>query len=586
MKHQSDQSTCPATDCPDDLTSATVADLIITGAQIFTMQESQPWASAIAIARDRIVFVGNDDDAQRYLGKTTRHIQMSSELILPAFIDSHTHPVTSTQTGPILELPETQDPKVIAQAVSDYALAHPNLPLIKGRSWDITAFGADGPRKEILDAAAPNQAVLLLDSSGHSQWVNSKTLQMMGVDETTPDPVPGVSGFTRDPDGSPTGWVKEAALSFFMERLDIPTKLDGESLLSFLHYLRGLGVTSVYDAGIELLDVSIKNDEAYSLLARYDREGRLPVRYFGSMVIHSPEHLPNAINNYKRLRSLYDGDRLKFNSVKLFLDGVSELGTAYLLEPYENRAGSRGRPTISRDALDTLLAELQAEQIDLHVHTIGDGAVRMMLDAVEALQNRVGPLSFLVTIAHAELVDPADMTRFAQLGICVNHTPHWNGGYFSGQGATLGPERSIRTNQLATLIATGATVALSSDITESTEWETERANPYLGIQVGHTRQEPGAEPGTPVFPPQNECATLVDMLAGYSINGAIQLRSEHDLGSIGVGKLADFQILDSNIFEIPKTEIHKIRPIAVFMDGILVEGDINKDQLNNQFGEA
>ncbi len=550
------------------------ADLVITGARIFTLEPATPWASAIALKGEKIVYVGDDDGATALIGADTRHILLSSDVILPAFIDSHTHPVTATQTGPILELPPGAAPQEIIEAVANYAKAHPELSCIKGRAWDIDAFGLEGPNKELLDHAVSDRPVLLLDSSGHSQWLNSKALEQMNVSAATPDPVPNVSVFVRDSDGSPTGWAKEAALWFHTEQLDIPTKLDGENLLGFLTYLRALGVTSVYDAGIELLDVAIRNDEAYEILSRFDREGRLPLRYFGSLVVHSPVQLAGAIDEFKRLRERYSGHRLKFNSVKLFLDGVSEIGTARLLAPYEGQPDNYGLTTISREELDGLLAELHAEQIDFHVHTIGDGAVRLVLDAVEALRERVGEPATQITMAHVELVDPADIHRFKSLGIYVNHTPHWNGGYFRGQERTLGPERAKRTNQLASLIATGAVVALSSDITEGPEWETDRANPYLGIHIGHNRREPGTALDAAAFPPVDEKADLVDLLAGYTINGAMQLRVDDDLGSLTVGKIADFQILDKDIFEVPADEIYKVYPKAVFMDGQLVAGSL------------
>jgi predicted amidohydrolase YtcJ len=216
--------------------------------------------------------------------------------------------------------------------------------------------------------------------------------------------------------------------------------------------------------------------------------------------------------------------------------------------------------------------ELHRSSIDLHLHTVGDAASRTALDAVEQARSAVGgTLNTRVTLCHLELLSAADIPRFKGLGVVANTTPHWNGGYFQGADRWLGLERYNRMYRVQPLLDAGATVTFSSDITDHIEWETDRANPFLGMEIGHTRQE---GPNGPVRPPEAERLKLEDLVRGYTLNGAFQLRKDGELGSIEVGKSADLVVLNKNLFEVGPYDIHTVAPVAVLIEGQLAFGKL------------
>ena len=272
-------------------------------------------------------------------------------------------------------------------------------------------------------------------------------------------------------------------------------------------------MTTLFDAGNDDRD-----DEVYAAVARLEKEGRLPLRYEGCVHVTLPDQLGGAVARLERLRAPYAGARLRLNTVKIHYDGVSEIGTSSVLEPFLSNPRSRGNTLVSGERLRDFMLELDAKGIELHLHTVGDAAVRTALDAVEAAQARLGrPLRGRVTLCHDELVSPADVPRFAKLGVIANFTPHWNGGYFGGADRTLGLARYNRMYSVTPLLDAGATVTFSSDITDHIEWKTGRADPFLGMQIGHNRQEPEGGKDAALRPPENERLRLEDLVKGYTL---------------------------------------------------------------------
>jgi hypothetical protein len=546
------------------------ADLVLCHARIYTVDPARPWAEAVAVRGGRIVYVGDNAGADTLVGPRTHHHELAGRLVLPGLVDSHTHPGLVTSSGDVFLLPQTQDPSVLLQAVADQARSHPDLPILVGGYWPIAAFGTSGPRKEDLDRAVPDRPVVLFDDSGHSQWLSSRALALMGVDKSTPDLVPGLSYFERDANGEPTGWAKEMAAIPYLRKMGLRPKLNPGDLKDFLDYLVSKGVTTLFDAGN-----AERDDEVYAALAQLEKDSRLPLRYAGCVHITQPDQLAHAVERLERIRRTYAGLRLRFNTIKIHFDGVSEIGTSSVLEPFLSNPRSRGNTIVSGSRLQEFLLELHAKGIDLHLHTVGDGAVRTALDAVEGAQASLGdPLKSRVTLCHNELVSDADVPRFKKLGVVANFTPHWNGGYFGGADRVLGLPRYNRMYSAQPLLGARATVTFSSDITDHIEWTTGRADPFLGIQIGHNRQEPEGGAAASLRLPATERLRLEDLVKGYTLSGAYQLRMEDSLGSIEAGKLADLVILDKNLFEISRYDIHRVTPRAVLMEGRLVSGEL------------
>ena len=337
-------------------------------------------------------------------------------------------------------------------------------------------------------------------------------------------------------------------------------------ITQFLAYLSSLGVTTLMDGGNRWYA-----DDVTPLLAELDRSGQLPVRYEGVYHIYVPNQVPGAIDELRRMRRSYTGRRLKFNTVKIHFDGTHEIRAAATLEPYSDDPSNRGNTLIDEDALTAFILELHEAKLDLHLHCVGDRATRVALNAVERAREALDePLYPRVTLAHLEVIDPADLPRFRELDVLANFTPAWHAYWEVDLTRTTLGERYDRSFLIRPLLDQGATVTFSSDTTSLESIE--NANPYLGMQTAHNRQYPPDGPDARVREPVADRLSLEEIIKAYTIAGATQLRMNEDIGSIEVGKLADLVVLDRNLFEIDRYEIAEATPEAVLMEGEVIHG--------------
>ena len=548
--------------------TATSADMVLTNGQIYTVDDSQPWAEAVAIENGRFEYVGDADGVRAFVDSDTVEYDLQGRFVLPGLVDSHTHPGLVARSVDYVELPWTPETKKeMFDALVAYADENPDKEFIVGGRWPTGLFGEEGPNRHELDAVLPDRPVILTDTSGHAQWLNTKALEVLGIDRNTPDPIPGLSYLYRDADGEPTGWIKERAISAQLAAAGIGDQVSADSLAGFLEYLSALGVTVVFDAG--------NSEEGYKAAAELDRNNRMPLRYEGSYRIEVEDQFSGAVQELKRLRKTYGGKRLRFNTIKIMFDGVSEIRTSAVLEPFLGEEDYRGRTVVDAPRLSNFILELHDEQIDLHLHTVGDAAIRTALDAVEIARAELGGQPDIrITFCHLEIIDEADFDRFKKLNIFSNFSPQWHGGHIQGAQLTLGQARYDRMFTVQPLLDRDVSVAFSSDITNAGKWRTDRASPFFGMQVGHTRLEPEFGAKATIRPPENERLSVEDMIRGYTLNGAAQLGLDNELGSIEVGKVADLVVLDRNLFEVLPSQIKSTRPTAVLMEGKLISGSL------------
>ncbi len=548
--------------------TAMSADMVLINGMFYTVDPSRPWAEAIAIESGRFVYVGDADGVKEFINSDTVEYDLHGKFILPGLVDSHTHPGLVARSVDYVELPWTPETKQdMFDALVAYAEENPDKEFIVGGRWPSGLFGEEGPNKRELDAVIPDRPVILTDTSGHALWLNTRALEVLGIDKDTPDPIPGLSYLYRDADGEPTGWIKEKAISEQLAAAGIGDRVSADSLADFLDYLAALGVTVVFDAG--------NGDEGYRAAAELERDNRLPLRYEGSYRINHEDQFGRAVQELRRLRATYGGERLRFNTIKVMFDGVSEIRTSAVLEPFLGEGDYRGRTLVDATRLSDFILELHEEDINLHMHTVGDAAVRTALDAVDAAHAKIGGApNVRITLCHLELIDDADLDRFNELNIFSNFSPQWHGGHIQGAELTLGQDRYDRMFRAQPLIDRDVSVTFSSDITNAGKWRTDRASPFFGMQVGHTRLEPEFGPNAMIRPPENERLSVEDMIRGYTLNGAAQLGLDSDLGSIEVGKVADLVVLDRDLFKTPATQIKLARPTAVLMEGALISGSL------------
>lgn len=552
------------------------ADLVLTGAKIFTSNRQQPWAETVAIKDGRFIYVGDSSGAAAFRSDSTAVVDLDGRLVIPGLVDSHAHPgyIDVEQYGNIAETSE----EAMLDAVRQYADEHPDDEWLRLCCWPLGLYvkGNQGPDKRTLDAVIPDRPVWFVSEWWHSGWLNSRALEVLGVDKDTPDPKPGVAIYARDSSGEPTGWVKEGGgWQFFAEHFPIDDPDHGksheENMVAGLRLLSESGVTTLYDAGNFGFE-----DRVYGFMAGLEANGQLPVRYEGTYQVFTPERRHSAVSEMKRYRREYGGERLQFNTVKLFMDGIYQNRTSALLEPYVDDPTYVGETLLSVDELRDFLLELSSEQLDIHIHAEGDLAVRRVLDAVEGAQGIAKDGFYTrVAISHLGLIDPADLPRIKELGIVANYTPWW---FTTEQNdpvrASLGDERFGRMFDPATLFDLGVDVTLSSDEWWGGELLPTYLNPYFGMQIGHTRMYPGdwREQEEIVRPPAGGQLSIEQVITGYTQNGAYQLRMENELGSIEKGKLADLVVFDDNLFDIDSDKIWKVEPAAVLMEGEVIQG--------------
>jgi predicted amidohydrolase YtcJ len=561
---------------PQDDESVTLleADVVIRNAKIFTSSAEQSWAEALAISNGQFVYVGDNEGAEAIQASLSADLQ--GRLVLPGLIDGHAHPgyVSVENFGEVSG--ETKE--ALLASVKAYADQHPEQRWLRLCCWPTAMFvdGTEGPQKELLDAVLPDRLVWFESETAHDFWLNSKALAELGVDSTTPDPKPGLAMYARDDQGNPTGWVKEGAgVQHFAEQFALidPMHIERhrDAVAEILDVMSGHGLTAIFDAGNKGY-----GDHVYSVIASLEKEGRLPLRYYGTYQIFTPERAAKAIAEVKRYRRQYGGPLLRFNSVKVFMDGISANQSASYTQPYIG-SGITSEPLLSTEELTALLLALHEEKLDLMVHSIGDRAIHTVLDAVEAAQIEVEGVFYpRVTVAHLALIDPADFNRIETLGVVANFSPWWFGVESSPVVRDLlGPERYDAMYPARTVFETGARVTFSSDEWWGGDMLPTYVSPYLGIQTGHTRQYPkewwqSANDG--VRAPVSERLELEQLLAGYTRNGAYQLRLENTLGTIAVGKDADFVVLEEDLFEIDPHRIWALQPSLVVMQGKVMQG--------------
>jgi predicted amidohydrolase YtcJ len=511
------------------------------------------------VAGGRIVYGGDRAGALRLRGDATRVVDLGGRMVLPAFQDSHIHLISGGVELGLCDLNGLRTKGEVLARIREYAAAHPDAAWITGGGWDLPLFPQANPRKEDLDAVVPDRPAVISSADGHSAWANSRALALAGVTAATPDPAGG--RIERDPrSGEPSGTLRESAAGL-VDRL-VPDLRPED-------YVRGLkagqalanrnGIASIVEAsaGPSLLD-------AYAAL---DRSNELSVRVLASIHVDTAKG-PAEAGRLDGLRRRYAGRRLKATAAKIFADGVMEPHTAALLEPYVDRPGDRGTPLLEPEAFDALAVALDRAGFQIHVHAIGDRAVRMALDAFAAAGRANGFRDMRHHIAHLELIDPADIPRFKRLGAAANFQALWA---YADPYITdltlpiLGPARSRWLYPIGSVARTGAVIAGGSD------WSVSSLNPLLAIQVALTRRGPEDGPGEAWIP--EERVDLTTMLRAYTVNGAWLSRDEGWRGTLEAGRAADLIVLDRDLYGLAPSEIGKARVVLTLLDGRAVYRD-------------
>lgn len=554
------------------------ADTIIYNGIIYKSDPERNCAEAAAIRDGKFICVGTEKECEAFKDESTRMYDAEGRLVLPGLIDGHTHPETIANSRWRVQMPEFDDMHELLSFVKKYCEEHPvsELPFFFGECYPSTMFDEKGPRKEWIDEYVSDRPVRLQDFTDHACWYNSRALELMGIDkngeksETAPFIV-------RDENNEPTGWVLEPMPTSDMEDIMFdrigwypPTEVTEETITPFLDFLNECGVTAIYDGITE-------TESAMKLFYDMDMEGKLNMHYEGMCLLEEYDKLEQCIETLKEWQKKYTSRHVRIHTVKFFLDGTNEMGNSASLEPhYNDPAGTNyGEINMTEEELTHVLLRLNEEGIDLHIHVVCDRGFRTACNAYEkalkTVEQEGGAWKIYMELAHCELVHPDDMKRPAELGIIINWSTHWAGGYF-GEAAIeyLGKDRWNTMYDMTKFIESGAVVTYGSDVIGMCEEH--RGDPFFGMQISATRVDiedpldPDRYPGS-VRQPESAKLSVEEMIRGYTRYGAIPLRLEDKIGTIEAGKQADLAVLNKNIFQIPPEELRTVKPDAVMFEG-------------------
>jgi len=541
------------------------ADLILKNGAVYTVDVVRSWANAVAVKGETILYVGSNRGAQRYAGPKTRVVDLGGKMVLPGFQDAHVHPLWAGIESTQCDFTGLENKQAYLDTVKAYASSHPDKPWIRGNGWDMSFFPKGIPNRADLDAIVPDRPIFLYSKDGHTAWVNSKALEIAGITRDTPDPERG--RIDRDRDGEPVGSLQESAIELVQEHVAPYTPDEAlHGLRLALQKLNSLGITSFQEASAPL-----GVQDGFSMLDTYrdlDRQGELTARVVVSMLL-DPEKGESQVPDLIRARREYTRGGVRAHTVKIFQDGVVESQTAGMLEPYRVRDGGHGMALVEPEELKQIVTRLDKEGFQVHFHSIGDAAIRQVLDAIEAARRANGARDSRHHLSHIEVFHPDDIPRFRELGAIANFQPLWAlaDGYMKDLTLpVLPPETHRWIYPIRSLLRSGAVVAFGSD------WSVTSVNPLEGIEVA-VRRANWTRPEEKPFMP-DERIDLKDAIAAFTINAAYVNFQEKRTGSIEPGKLADLVVLNRNLFAIDPSQISETRVVLTLFGGRPVHGDL------------
>ena len=522
-------------------------DLILTNAIVYTADAARSRHQAVAVADGRICAVGTAAEVEGLAGARTEILDLDGRLVLPGFIDAHMHASAAVEELYDVSLSECDSVAACVAAVARYAREHPELPAIRGYGWSDTYMPRLGPAAADLDAVVPDRPIILFDDSYHSGWLNSAGLRLAGFTASTPDPDNGV--IERLADGSPSGTLREGP-NALAERAFPPytTEQARQGILHFQRTVAGpYGLTTVQDA-----NPRPGRDAALEAFEALQAAGELTARYCLSLWILEDLPLDEQIAAAVKERARHNGPLVRVDWAKLFADGVVEGHTALLKEPYADDPEFRGDPVWAGGGLLRASAAAASAGFKLHYHAIGDAATTVSLDAIEAARAATGGAVDRPLITHLQVVDPADLPRFARLGAVAAVQPNWflkEELYRTRQVPYLGEERAEREYPMRSLFEHGILVAGASDYPVPPA-----PDPLVAIQRGVLRRDPAdASEPEPLWP--EEAVPVEWMLDAFTANGARALGLEDEVGTIEPGKVADLVVVSRDLLSIAPEEI-------------------------------
>jgi predicted amidohydrolase YtcJ len=547
--------------------AADFADTVYKNGKIYTVNETQPWAEAVAIKDGKFLVVGSNADMERVTGPGTEIVDLANRFVMPGIFDLHTHPFITPWYGSMnLPLQRPDDPDAILTEVKAYAEANPDKQWIIGGQWALGIYPDDSPRKKLLDEIVPDRPVALLDQTGHSMWINSRAMELAGIDASTP--TSQLIIIDKDArSGEPTGTVREQAIQKVEQAITQATAEEYvEPIKAVFDMFASYGVTSQQTAEGHRVPL-----EAMQLM---EANGELIQRVFVSWdwkttlnLAYTVEDIEGQIEN----RAKFESNLIHPNYVKIFGDGSPGPRTSLLLEPYEGTSDVYGDANMSVEDFAAAFVKFDKMGVGVHIHVLGDGTARRVVDAFEIMKQGNGDTGTRHKVAHNFMTTGSDLERIAQLqDVNMDFSPP----AFGPHGAVsasfvppIGEERYQRSMRVKTALDLGIHVGQGSD------WLTlnPTPNPFIAIEGMVTRENVfKSDPDLAGKVNPADAITLDQAIAVATLEGAWVVGAENGLGSIETGKFADMIVLDSNLFDIDPARIDETQVLRTVVGGRVV----------------
>jgi hypothetical protein len=537
-----------------------MADLVLLNGTVWTVNPGQPWAEAVAVEGDKILEAGSSEKIKRMIGDNTQVIDLKGDLVLPGFIDSHTHFLHGGFSLLSIRLRDAESREEFITGIDDKAKEIGKGVWILDGDWDHQSFDPpELPRKEWIDPVTPRNPVCVNRHDGHMVLVNSLALKLAGITKNTPTPAGGE--ILKDPEtGEPTGILKDAAMNLVMRHIPEPSfkeKLKAAEVA--LKHAAEAGVTSIHDmVYADIQDMAYAEEfEVYQELLR---QNKLTARLYVYILITEIE-----IYARLKLKAPFGNNLLKIGGLKGFVDGSLGSSTALFFDPYTDNPRKKGllySQMFPEGIMEKRIIQADKAGLQVAIHAIGDRANNILLDIFERIITQNGERDRRWRIEHAQHLLPQDIERIANLDIIASVQPYH--AIDDGRWAErkIGRKRCQYTYAFKSLVEKGAVLACGSD------WTVAPLDPIGGIYAAVTRQTLDGKHPEGWFPEQK--ISLEEAIRGYTLNGAYAEFSEKLKGSVEKGKLADLVVLNRNIFKIQPDEIQKTEVKMTIFNGKVI----------------
>lgn len=556
-------------------------DIALINGHIYTQNKNGEVAEAIVVKNGIIVYVGDMTSVNDYVSHDMTILDLQGKTVLPGMLDTHIHPPGNKLVELYqIDINGVLDEKETMRRIEAYIKSHPEQDMYYGLGYSQGAFSGEeiskGPKKERLDAICPDKPVIITSFDGHSIWMNSKAFECFGYTKDTVDPENGTIE-KDDITGELWGTVKEEAKKM------IPTQQFTKeqfktAIKEFIKMMHSLGYTGYYsNSGI------LYRSSPFEIYKELEEEDQLKMRITGAMTIRVDEDLEAQANKLIELKKKYDSNRVTITTAKFLVDGVVEGLTAYLLEPYNEAPGKpdgwRGELLWDEDMLKEAFTIMNSAGLQIHVHSIGDGATHATLDALEYAKSHAPEGDYRNTITHLQVVAEDDFQRFKDLDVIANTQIYWHlkapGFYETVEKVHLGEKRAEKEYPLKTFLNHGVKVAVSSD-----HWVTPIPHPMYAVQLGVTRnlhlpEYYGVEPITDMDDPtyllgKEERVKVEDMIRFFTQNNAYQMFMDDKIGTLEVGKYGDMVVVDRNPITEDPLKLARIKILKTIFNGEIV----------------